>query len=170
MSPFLGGIVAAFLVRNEKIRRFCAKPWVTPLAMLSLYLALTWSRTIFEPMPFLFITFFFVCVACGNSLFGVLTFRLCRLLGQVSYSIYLLHCLTLFVLFYFVFGFDAAAHLSYLGYWTTVSVGTIFLVILCGFTYTYIEKPGIDHAESITRRVNRLFRKEALPGGVLKTD
>jgi peptidoglycan/LPS O-acetylase OafA/YrhL len=159
ITPFLSGMAAAFLARNEKIRRILSEIWVTPFLLLVVYIALSAFDSMFEIVPFLCISIFFIGIACGNTLFGILTFRASRLLGQISYSIYLLHGLLLFTVFYFVIGFDGAAQFSFIAWWTTIAVISLFLIILCSFTYCYIEKPSMDSATTLTKWINRHLRR-----------
>jgi len=49
------------------------------------------------PLPLTMMTFVFAAIAYGNSLFGLLTHLYPKTLGQVSYSIYLLHGIALFL-------------------------------------------------------------------------
>lgn len=84
----------------------------------------------------------FLLVVSGASLFGLLRWRACRRLGDVSYSIYLLHGLVLATLFSF-----AAARgyflSSPLAHWTVVMLAGLVVVALSAATHRWIEMPGI---------------------------
>jgi len=82
-------------------------------------------------------------IAAGNDMFGLLSHRLMRYLGMVSYSLYLLHGLVLFSCFRFVLGFDRARSVSPLGHWLIVGGCALVLVPLCTLTYYWIEKVGL---------------------------
>jgi peptidoglycan/LPS O-acetylase OafA/YrhL len=84
---------------------------------------------------------FFVFVVDGNSLFGLLRTRPAKLLGMVSYSIYLTHCIVLFVV---VHSFNAAvpvATLDAAGYWLLAAFAAAVTVVLSAATYQYVEYP-----------------------------
>ena len=112
MCQFLGGIPAAFLARNAKAKKWCSAGWLSILFVILLVLVVSWYHSIFDWIPFLCISLFFTCIACGNDLLGLLSLKVCRLLGQVSYSIYLLHGLVLYITINLIVGIDNVAKLS----------------------------------------------------------
>jgi peptidoglycan/LPS O-acetylase OafA/YrhL len=156
ISPFAGGIVAAFLVRNSDVRTFCSQRWLSPVLLLLLMIVLFYYPTVFEPVPYLCITVLFIAIASGNDLFGILTTRAACLLGQISYSIYLLHGMVLFFVFRFVVGFTSATTWSPVTHWTVIAACSALVAVISSLTYHFVEKPGIDRAGVATRRV-RVF-------------
>jgi peptidoglycan/LPS O-acetylase OafA/YrhL len=159
MAPFLSGIAAAIFARNDRTHRVLSSNWIAPVLLIVLYFAVACYRSVFAIVPFLCISVFFIGIACGNNLFGILTLRAAGLLGQISYSIYLLHGLFLFTIFYFVIGFDGGAQLSFTSYWLTIAFISFFMIIFCSFTYRYIEKPSLDSATALTKWINRHLRR-----------
>jgi len=157
MIQFLGGLPAAFLSKNEKLRRICSKTWMSFLLLFLFVIILLYYPSSFSPIPFLIITVLFTGIACGNDLFGILSHRTCRLLGQISYSIYLLHGLVLFTMFYFIIGFNNIANLTIIPYWGVICLCTMPLVIVTSLTFYFVEKPGIDSAKRVTEKVRRFF-------------
>jgi peptidoglycan/LPS O-acetylase OafA/YrhL len=157
MSPFISGLAAAFIARNRRARQFFSDRWVSPILLLLLTFALFYYPHIFSPVPLFCVTLVFIGIACGNDLFGILIWKPCRQLGQISYSIYLLHGLILFSAFYFALGFGQAAILSVVWHWLIISICSIFVVIVCSFTYYYIERPGTDSAAAVTKRIRQFF-------------
>jgi peptidoglycan/LPS O-acetylase OafA/YrhL len=155
--PFAGGLIAAFVVRNAKVRSVFADVLVTPVLLLLIYVGVFLYPLIFSFVPLVCMTVVFIGIACGNSLFGLLTWKPCRQLGQISYSVYLLHGLVLFSTFYFAIGFGQAASFSILQHWITICVCCVLVVIFCSFTYYYIEKPGTDSAAGLTRKIRAYF-------------
>ena len=156
ISPFAGGIVAAFLVRNDAVRTFCSQSWLSPLLVLLLTIVLFYYPTVFEPVPYLCITVVFIAIASGNNLFGILTSRAVCLLGQISYSIYLLHGMILFFVFRFVAGFTRATTWSPIMHWGVIAACSALVAVICSLTYHFVEKPSIDRAAAGTHRV-RMF-------------
>jgi peptidoglycan/LPS O-acetylase OafA/YrhL len=85
----------------------------------------------------------FVFVLYGNDLFGLLTARSSRVLGEVSYSVYLLHMVVL-VLFYRRLNSTAPiGELSYSMFWLYSVLPAFAIVILSLFTFQFVERPGI---------------------------
>lgn len=157
LCPFASGFAAAIIARNDKARKVLSDIWVSPILATLLIIALFFYPLIFSLIPFLCMTVVFIGIACGNGLFGILSWKPCRLLGQITYSVYLLHGLLLFVTFYFVLGLAQAAHLSVWQHWITISICSVFVVIVCSFTYYYIEKPGTESSTSLTKKIRGFF-------------
>lgn len=82
----------------------------------------------------------FLIVSLGNDVFGVLRSSGLKFLGEISYSIYLLHGLVLYVMFSMadVFDFERWSLLAYEALFPGVLL-IVVLVSLC--TYRVIEKP-----------------------------
>jgi len=158
MSPFLGGIAAAFLVRNAKLRSWASQDGVALVLVPAVIFVLFFYPSVYEFVPYLVFTLMFIAVASGNSFFGILTHSFCRTLGQISYSIYLLHGILLFVTFELVFGVGRASQLSVWEHWLVVGICAIALVLLCSLTYHFIEKPFINSAGRVTDRIRTFFK------------
>jgi peptidoglycan/LPS O-acetylase OafA/YrhL len=158
LSPFPGGILAAFLSRNKTACRIAAGP-VASCCILALFApAVIFFYTAYEFIPYLLIIAGFQGIACGNDLFGILTNRYSRLLGQISYSIYLLHGLILFAGFRYVLGFGRAGQFSGLGHWVTVAGFSVVVVILCCMTYKWIELPGMRVTAPVAERLRKSLK------------
>lgn len=165
LRPFLSGVLAAFVVRNEKVRKIGSSVWLTPVWLVLLFIALHFYSAVFDLLPLLCMTIFFIAICCGNSLFGLLTSRACCLLGQISYSIYLLHGLLLFITFRFILGFPGAAQLSPLAHWGVISACCVGVVSICSLTYYFIERPCMKSASGVTKRMRGLWRRVGGDGG-----
>ncbi|MCP1376057.1 acyltransferase family protein [Dyella lutea] len=93
---------------------------------------------------------FFMLVASGTSLFGLLSTRGAQRLGKASYSIYLLHGLVLtVVLSPRVLG-NFAVQSPY-AFWITGAICTMLLIPLSMVSYTFVEEPGIRLGKRICR-------------------
>jgi len=140
--PFAGGITAAFLARNNLIRKYCSSAWASCLLLILIPGILLLYPDVATPVPFIGICLAFITIAAGNDIFGLLSHRLTRYLGMISYSLYLLHGLVLFSCFYFVLGFKRAKALSPLEHWLIIGGCSVLLILLCSLTYVYIERPA----------------------------
>lgn len=165
IAQFGGGIPAAFLQRSPRVRRFCSRFWMAPILILICYFVLSRYKSILAPLPFLGVTVVFTFIACGNSLFGLLTIRASRLLGQVSYSVYLLHGLLLYCGFKFVLGFPLGRRLTPLGHWVAMTGFCIMLMVLASLSYRWIEQPCINVSGRAAKSLRRRFKKQTGPFG-----
>jgi peptidoglycan/LPS O-acetylase OafA/YrhL len=93
--------------------------------------------------------FFFICVACGNDLAGLLRTRGSLVLGECSYGIYLLHGIVLSLLF--VDGKSAIASLSASELPTLLPLVAICVTGITGLTYLLVERPAIRAASVLIK-------------------
>ncbi|MDP9095168.1 MAG: acyltransferase family protein [Pseudomonadota bacterium] len=92
---------------------------------------------------------FFIPIACGNSLLGILTNRPALLLGEVSYGLYLLHGLLLTIVFHLMLGVPLAKTLSPLQHWVVVAGAGCVLVVIASLTFKWIERPCMNSVPSV---------------------
>ena len=154
-AVFCGGIAAALLVRQPAIRGAARHPAASIVCIAAL-VAVTRFATAFAPAPLLLLSLAFAIIACGNSLFGVLESRAARGLGEIGYSIYLLHSVALYITFGLVLGAEGTAALSMAAYWSVVDACGAAVVVISFVTFRMIEAPAIASVD----RVNRLFGTE----------
>lgn len=93
----------------------------------------------------------FFLIVNGCSLFGLLTNKSAQRLGEISYGIYLLQGIVLFV-FAQNPEIRALAISSHMHYWLFLLIEAFTLVILAYFAYCYIEKPGISIGRKFTSK------------------
>jgi peptidoglycan/LPS O-acetylase OafA/YrhL len=91
----------------------------------------------------------FYFIASGSTLFGLLTSRPARRMGNVSYGIYLLQGLSLAVVFMFASAKHAALA-SPFGHWLVVLLCAILLVSAATVSHVLIERPGIALGRRLT--------------------
>ena len=150
LIPFLSGMAAAMLVRLNLFRQFATRKISSIILLGCIATAVAFYPVADEPVPFFLLTAAFILIACGNSLFGVLTSPASRTLGEMAYSLYLLHGITLFVTFYFILGEDNSRALSPVAHWLVVAGITPVLVSLCFFTFRHIESPAMRSTTTFT--------------------
>jgi len=148
--PFLGGIVASFLVRSEAFRRFSARRASSYLVIACIGMTVAFFPTAFEVAPLICLSIAFALVACGNDLFGLFVTPAARMLGQISYSIYLLQGVTLFVTFRIVLGMTKVEIWSPATYWLVILGITPILVALSFATFRLIERPAMQSTITFT--------------------
>ncbi len=156
-AAFLGGIASAFLVRQPAIRGLARHP-AAAIACVAALAATTRFATAFAPAPLLLLSLAFALIACGNTLFGALEWPAARGLGDVGYSIYLLHGVVLFAVFGMWLGPGRTAALSTAGHWLVVYTCVPVVTALSYTTFRLIEAPAMASVD----RVNQLFGPAAI--------
>lgn len=137
---FIFGALAAWLVERKLLPSALQSLWLAPLPLAGVALALTYPDTYgFVPELLLFI--FFLFIVGDNSLFGFLATRAAKLLGTVSYSLYLLHCIVLFVAVWVANSLWPIQSMPMQVYGSLVVCVALVTVLLSVVTYRHIEHP-----------------------------
>lgn len=143
LSAFAGGITAASLSRIPAVRAMLARGVWGAIAMACLATTLFLLPTAYMWSAVLLLALAFLIIASGNSLYGMLEWRASVTLGEMAYSLYLLHGLVLFVAYRLVFA-EGADRFSPVEHWAIVLGLVPVLVLLCFTTCRLIEKPAMD--------------------------
>jgi peptidoglycan/LPS O-acetylase OafA/YrhL len=164
LMPFAGGIIASLCCRFEVLRSIAAKHISSFVALGCVAAAIGFYPSAYSAVPLILLSVAFAIIACGNTLFGVLVSPHARTLGEISYSLYLLHGLFLFVTFTFIVGLDNARALSPLLHWAlTIAIAPI-LILSCFSTFKLIERPALQRTDMVTV----WFRARVLPPSLLR--
>ena len=147
---FFGGILAAVCARSEFIKNLLSKGWVSLVVVVAAILLIFLYHETWEVPELLLLSIIFIPIACGNTLWNILTGRLLVRLGEASYGIYLLHGIFLYVVFKILIGVSVAATLTPLEFWGVVILIVPFLVSLTLYTYEHLELPFIRSASATT--------------------
>lgn len=143
LASFLGGIAAAYWIRRPALLAWSQSRLASFIALLALVIAFTAFNRAFKMAPLMLLSVFFVIVASGNNLFGVLKPRSIRWLGEISYSTYLLHG---FVLWLMVQRLPLIVHVDARETWVylpLLAICTCLLILISSATFLYIELPGM---------------------------
>jgi peptidoglycan/LPS O-acetylase OafA/YrhL len=149
---FAIGMLAYEFQRHESTARALRSPAAAGLATVLLVCAMFLAQ---EPFGFALPIFsgFFLVVACGNSLGGLLRTKGALVLGECSFSIYLLHAIVLNVLFVGI--------AEKVGTSTTVFlpviplVAGLLVVLISVATYLVVERPAIRIGANLRRVARR---------------
>jgi len=157
LLSFVGGLIAALLARQEAFTHVARTGYASVLVLSCLAVAVLGFPSAFGPEPLLLLSLAFVLIACGNTLFGALVSPASRALGEMAYSIYLLHGLLLFVLFRFVIGAERARAFSPSEHWLSVLAVVPVLLLICQLSWRFIEQPPMRYQAIVTARLRGLF-------------
>jgi peptidoglycan/LPS O-acetylase OafA/YrhL len=143
---FSGGAMTAILRNRTKFEKVIDKNRLAVDVLLLLFLIaiLQFENAYsFFSISILIICFFFI--SNGASLFGVLKMRSLKLLGDICFSIYLLHGIILFITFYFIVGVNETKAFSLSQYSLIGIVITPILVLLSFISFKFIEEPALNY-------------------------
>ena len=166
---FFGGIIGAFLIRMNFVRKLASTKTSSLIIIICFIVTVVCYPGANSSVPLILISIAFILIACGNSLFGILTRNISRTLGQMSYTIYLLHGLILFLTFRLCIGFDRGKEITLFQHWLIIGGCSVILTFLIFLAYKYIEFPAMKSASKISKKINNslgtlklLKRKPAL--------
>ena len=150
-AVFVGGILAAYLVRDPRFTRFCEKKIASVLVLLCFAAALQFDNLL-QIAPCIALIAAFCVIAGGADMFGLFSLPTSHRLGELAYGIYLIHGIVLFAAINFVVGKGVAADMSVPMYWMFVAVLALVTLALSGMAYHYVEKPGIALGKQLRKK------------------
>ena len=154
---FVGGALAAILINNKYINQITNKTITSLLILGCLAIVVVCFDTSYSIAPICILTLAFIGIAGGNNLFGILTLKTSRLLGQLSYSMYLLHGIVLYFVFIIVLSPEKASHLSLTEHWLLVAACGLFTILVASLCFKWIESPCIKSSNLISRKIKKMF-------------
>lgn len=98
----------------------------------------------------LFITVSFTLIALGNDFLGLLKNKTLKLLGEISYSTYLVHGLIIFVMIHYIYGLEATILVSPTEYCILIFFTAPIIIFVSFLTFRFVEKPFIKRAKRFT--------------------
>lgn len=153
---FLSGCLAAAVTRTQIARVMSTRRWAI-VAIICIIAALKLQPVIYSAIGAALLFVPFVVIASGNSIFGLLTWRPARLLGLLSYSVYLLHNWVLFLVSRLVNHYTSVAAMSEHVYWLVGGLIVLITTAIAAFTYRFIEYPFMrvsSHHNAIVKNSN----------------
>ncbi|KQP12476.1 acyltransferase [Pseudorhodoferax sp. Leaf267] len=161
LCAFGGGMAAAVLVRQQAFVALCRHRLTSCVVVGLLAAVVVLFPNAYTPSAMLLLACAFVLIAGGCAVFGLLRLPTSRLLGEMTYSIYLLHGLMLFLAFQMLRAPDGARQLSAVAHWGTVLALTPVLVVACYGTFRCIEQPAMQKAGPLTAAIRSLAARAA---------
>lgn len=164
-TGFIGGALTALICSHyTNVKNIMMKPIFSIIAIGFLFLQgmLFPEFAFIQPSKFsaAFICASFLIIAAGNNLFGLLTTNAAKYLGKISYSIYLMHGITLFATFKFILGFEYAASVSRIGFGLLILAMTVLVIMVSTVTYYVIEEPAMKQVKRLTFYFKSIFQRD----------
>jgi peptidoglycan/LPS O-acetylase OafA/YrhL len=150
LAFFLSGMLVASL-RRGSMREGIPAGWLSPIALGCLGIIFVGFDTALGSVQIALMALFFYAVCNGGTLFGLLTTRAARRLGNVSYSVYLMQGIVLTAAFA-VPSIRIFALQGVFEYWTVGVLSALALASVSATTYLAVEKPGMAFGRRIRHR------------------
>ena len=153
LGPFVLGMCAAQLISWQGHSALLRSRFVALIAVLSLLLVpLTMGnygaesrQSAWKPVTTFCIALPFIAAVYGNDFFGLLKLRGAKVLGLISYSVYLLHGILLFVVMRIVHLAFPINRLSPIMYWVLAFFCGLLTLVLSAVTYRFVEYPWLKY-------------------------
>lgn len=162
--PFFLGMLSVYLYQLRFVQSFANHPIASLVIITSCSLPILLSLNPLDCEAQLCLFTAFTLIVAGNDLFGLLSARPMRRLGDISFSIYLLHPLVLYCTMKFIIGMDRAQQLSPSEYIGVIFIITPILITICCFTFRWIEGPAIASVNLWTQKIRGfkqlIFKKQ----------
>ncbi|RUQ31723.1 MAG: acyltransferase [Candidatus Competibacteraceae bacterium] len=140
---FAVGGISSWLVSSHSFKIDLSGSKIASIvAVLFILSSLFYPRT-FDLFHVMIISLLFVFVVLGCDLFGLLRMKSAIILGEISYSIYLLHGLVLYFIFTHLQVVDIK-NMDSTTYSLFMPLIGIVVIILSSLTYLFIEKPFLE--------------------------
>ncbi len=153
---FLGGIVAVYWTLDAQRAKLARSKTATWIALACLACLGLFVYDPFTAAGIALLTVFFVVISSGNSLFGLLSLPGARWMGEISYSIYLVHGIVLWL----VMNLLARIPEFHPSVFWLAGVGialTPLIVLLTSVSYIFIERPCIAMGHQFGKSSHGLF-------------
>jgi peptidoglycan/LPS O-acetylase OafA/YrhL len=138
---FLCGMAIAHLVASAPLGKYLTSKVLTLVVLVPLVIAPLFSRVDRHLVNLALMFLPFLAVALGNDFFGLLRTRGAKVLGTISYSVYLMHGIVLYAVLRSVNMVFPVKDMSVLTYWALIAVCGVIVVMACSLTYRFVEKP-----------------------------
>lgn len=157
VSLFAIGMFAYECQARPEVRKMLSGRLAQIAAPIALLLGMTLSHEPYSKTLVCF-AFFFICIACGNDLGGLLRTNGALVLGECSFGIYLLHGILLSILFTDTSLVGSGLQLYLIPLFLPIVVTVTVLVTAA--THLLVEKPAIRWGKSLAEHVTH--RRRAL--------
>lgn len=154
-TAFVKGALAAVVARWTPVASWLARPVLAPLILL-MFAAGAVAAT--PALSAILLTLAFCAVACGNTVFGLLSNRAAVVLGDISYGVYLLHGLLLSITFLLLLDRSAAVALNPLQHWAVIAGVGAAVVAVSALSYRFLEAPAMQRVRRVADGLRRSWQ------------
>ena len=140
---FAVGGCSAYISNRFQGKINLVKSRMASISCLSLIVASLFYPYTLDLFHILLISVFFILVVLGNDMFGLFSLKQSVFLGEISYSIYLLHGIVLYMLFS-VFNVVDLSKVELNIYSLFMPFICMLVVVISSMTFSLIENPSIS--------------------------
>lgn len=141
----IGGAVAYLNSMKLNIAGIIQSKIFSIFTLITLLFSLFYAHE-YSTIQVIGVSIFFASVALGNTMFGFFKSKASVFLGEISYSIYLLHGLIIYIPFSVMHIIDLNK-LTLLQYEYTMPILIILIILLSTITHITVELPGIRYGK-----------------------
>lgn len=138
---FFFGMFAAHVVRKYPVVNWVKSNAFSIVPLLGFVVVYLMQYKPYSTPQYVVTFFMLLSFIYGNSLWGLLKTRAAFFLGTISYSMYLIHGIVLFVVLNFANTITPVAELGAIMFWSLILLAALLTVLTSAFTYKYIEYP-----------------------------
>ncbi|WP_240442632.1 acyltransferase family protein [Pseudomonas aeruginosa] len=128
LCMFLAGGIAALTARSEWLQSLSNGRLGSLLCVCLIGSAVIIFPTAYTLGPAILLSLAFILITAGCSIFGLLNLSVSRFFGEITYSLYLLHGIVLYVIFEIVLGNQAAKEFDTRQHWMIIYAATPFIL------------------------------------------
>jgi peptidoglycan/LPS O-acetylase OafA/YrhL len=150
---FLVGAICAAAYQKEICRAWARKGAATLISLLAIIFLFVLFKDVYGIKAGALMMLFFFPIASGNPSFNFLKKPAFLLLGEISYSIYLLHGFLLYIMFWGCFPRFMTHSLSPFALWAAMAATAVLLVLVAYLTFSLIESPFINLGRKISQHL-----------------
>ena len=149
LAPFvLGGLVGE-VGRVAALRRFAVGRWGAILSIVTMTIIFSVFSTAYSVSGNVLLFIFFLPIALGNSVFGFLRLPAVRFLGEISFDIYLLHGIVIFILFTVLMPNTLSGIQTSWGMLAAMLITTFAVIALSLVVHLLVERPMLRFGRSV---------------------
>lgn len=140
---FLCGMTTATLMSRGVVKRLGDRNYSSVLLLAAFVLVAVFGKSGYSAFSVALLSAAFLLILSGASLFGFLTSRPARRLGDASYCLYLVHGVILYIAFE-IAPILRFAQQSVTTYWFTIGCIAVIVVAISVALHEWVERRGIE--------------------------
>lgn len=152
---FCVGGISSYIIYHQKPTLKIKSKLYSTINLFLILVAIFYPNTL-DSYHVIVISSFFLLTLAGNDLFGIFSLRSSMLLGEISYSIYLLHGIVLYLIFTNI-NLITFAEFGFNNYLLLMPFISIVVVVVSAITFIFIEKPLVDIGRKVSFK--QLYKK-----------